>query len=103
MASVTEGPPIGHFGAWLGTPVMGIELFGCRPHWTSPLREGDQAWEGSLPTGILPGLIRNYSFEYMVGDKYSFVSIPLSVVKVTYRSDSILERSLEVSDSSTLR
>ena len=66
-------------------------------------KQGDQAWEGSLPTGILPRLIRNYSFEYMVGDKYSFVSIPLSVVKVTYRSDSIIERSVEVSDSSTFR
>jgi len=39
----------------------------------------------------------------MVGDKYSFVSIPLSVVKVTYRSDSIIERSAAVSDSSTFR
>jgi hypothetical protein len=24
---------------FLGTPVMGIELLGCRPHWTSPLCE----------------------------------------------------------------
>ena len=64
---------------------------------------GDQAREGSLATGILARFKRNYSFEYMVGDKYSFVSIPLSVVKVTYRSDSIIERSLVVSDSSNLR
>jgi hypothetical protein len=41
----------------IGTPVMGIELLGCHPHWTSPQCEIGIPTDISIPKQIFKGTI----------------------------------------------